>query len=288
MIIDAHIHLWNPLHGRDMGIDRQALSWGRARQGEDVYYAAPPAFEDSQSTYERALAHMDWLGIDRAVVLQEFMDGKQDDYLAHVRQAAPRRFSCTALFDQRYFDDPKGSFGEAIDGKGLQGFLVKTPIPIPEITVPALLPMWRECAARGLPVVLKDGAPDDICRLVDAVPDLKVVLSHLAGCFGSEEAHEKRLQIAAMYPNVFIDAGALTYRQRYPFPGAQARLRRALQTVGADKIAWGSDYPRPPLVADASYKQQLEFVTVDCGFLTDAQREALLGGTALRVYCWDV
>ncbi len=287
MIIDAHIHLWNPLHGRDMGVDRQALSWGRARQGDSIYYAAPPAFEDSQSTYERALAHMDWLGIDRAVVLQEFMDGKQDDYLAEVRKAAPRRFSCTALFDRHYLDDPKGCFSEAIDAKGLQGFLVKTPDPIPAIAVPALLPMWRECAVRGLPVVLKNGAPDDIRRLVDAVPELKVVLSHFAGCFGPEEEYEQRLRIAAEHPNAFIDAGALTYRQRYPFADARERLRRALQVVPAERIAWGTDYPRPPLVADSSYKQQLEFITIVCDFLSDAQREAILGGTALRVYAWD-
>lgn len=287
MIIDAHIHLWNPLHGRDMGVDRQALSWGRARQGDRVYYAAPPSFEDSQSTYERALAHMDWLGIARAVVLQEFMDGKQDDYLAQVRRAAPQRFSCTALLDRHYLADPKGCFAEAIDRKGLQGFLVKTPDPIPVIAVPELLPMWRECAARGLPVVLKNGAPDDIRRLVDAVPGLKVVLSHFAGCFGPEDEYEQRLQIAGERPNVFIDAGALTYQQRYPFAGARERLRRALQTVSADKIAWGTDYPRPPLVADSSYKQQLEFITMDCDFLTEEQREAILGGTALRVYVWE-
>ena len=30
------------------------------------------------------------------------------------------------------------------------------------------------------------------------------------------------------------------------------------------KIVWGSDYHRPGLVADASYKQQLEFITVEC------------------------
>lgn len=287
MIIDAHIHLWNPLHGRDMGVDRVALRWGRAREGDRVYYAAPPAFEDSQSTYERALAHMDWLGIERAVVLQEFMDGKQDDYLAEVRKAAPTRFSCTALFDRHYLDDPKGCFTEAIDRRGLQGFLVKTPDPIPAIAVPALLPIWRECAARGLPVVLKNGAPDDIRRLVDGAPGLKVVLSHFAGCFGPQDEYEQRLAIAAECPNVFIDAGALTYRQRFPFPEARERLRLAVERVSADRIAWGSDYPRPPLVADASYKQQLEFITIECDFLTDAQRDAILGGTALRVYAWD-
>ena len=108
MIIDAHIHLWNPLRGDGMGTEREALSWGRARENDRIYYACPPSFEDSQSTYQRALAHMDMLGINKAVVLQEFMDGKQDDYLSTVQKLAPKRFSCMALFDHLYLDDPLG------------------------------------------------------------------------------------------------------------------------------------------------------------------------------------
>jgi len=39
-------------------------------------------------------------------------------------------------------------------------------------------------------------------------------------------------------------------------------------------------------VAEASYKQQLEFITVECAFLTEADRAEILAGTALRVYPW--
>jgi L-galactono-1,5-lactonase len=287
MIIDAHVHLWNRLHGDDFGVDRQALGWGRAREGEHTYYATPPAFEDSLSTYPRALAHMDWLGIERAVVVQEFMDGKQDDYLATVRQECPQRFSCLALFDRAYFDDPLASFAHAIDELHLQGFLVKTPHPFPEIALPQLWPLWEACAERGLPVVLKDGANADVRRLIAAVPRLKLVLSHFAGVFGPPDDHREKLEIVASSPNVTIDAGAITFRQRYPFERAQDLLQEAVEVVGADKIAWGSDYPRPGLVADNSYRQQLDFVQEECGFLTPAQRDWILGGTALRVYCWE-
>ena len=286
MIVDAHIHLWNPLHGKDTGVDREALRWGRARQGTREYYAAPPSFEDSQSTYERALAHMDWLGIDRAVVLQETMDGNQDAYLTQVRRVCPERFSCMALFDGSYYGDPLGGYRRAVEENKLQGLLVKTPQPYEEIGVPALMPLWQACADRGLPIVLKDGAPDDVRRLVAAVPGLKIVLSHFGGCSGPREEHEERLRIAADSEHVYLDSGALTYRQKYPFVEAQERLQQAVETVGAGKIVWGSDYPRPQLVADNSYKQQLAFITHECGFLTEAQRDQILGGTASSVYCW--
>jgi len=287
MIIDAHIHLWNRLHGDDLGISRKALGWGRAEQDGKVYYATPPSFDDSLSTYERALAHMDWLGIERAVVLQEFMDGKQDDYLAEVRRLCPNRFSCTALFDKHYLDDPLGNFAQAIDDKKLQGFLVKTPHPFAEIATPRLLPLWQICAEKGLPVVLKDGKPAEIRKLVRMVPHLKVVLSHFGGMFGSLEEWRERAAIAAESDHVTFDAGAISYGQRYPFARAKERLQEAVETMGAAKIAWGSDYPRPELVANASYKQQLEFITQECDFLSADQKEQILSGTALRVYKWD-
>lgn len=287
MIIDAHIHLWNRLHGLDSGVDRQALTWGRAREGDRTYYATPPSFEDSLSTYQRALAHMDWLEIERAVVLQEFMDGKQDEYLAQVRGAEPRRFSCLALFDRHYLADPLAAFDMAIKVNHLQGFLVKTPEPFSALDTPNLLPFWRLCSEQNLPVVLKDGAPNEVLRLLKRVPGIKLVLSHFAGCFGSEPDYRARLELAANWENVTIDTGALTYLQTYPFVKAQERLQQAIEVVGADKIAWGSDYPRPQLHADNSYKQQLEFITSECRFLSAEERDQILFRTALRVYQWD-
>ncbi|MBC7235253.1 MAG: amidohydrolase [Chloroflexi bacterium] len=287
MIIDAHIHLWNRLHGTEQGIDREALRWGQARQNGRIYYATPPAFEDSLSTYERALAHMEWLGIDRAVVLQELIDGKQDDYLAQVRRECPQRFSCMALFDRWTYEDPMAAFAEAIEAKRLQGYLVKTPDPFSELAISRLIPLWQACAERGLPIVLKNGAPADIVKLVTAVPTLKVVLSHFAGALGNGEEHEKRLAIAAEYENVFIDTGGLNHLRKHPWPKSVEQMHHAVERVGANKIAWGSDYPRPTLVADASYKQQLQFITELCTFLSDEQREQILSGTALRVYKWD-
>ena len=288
MLIDAHIHLWGRLHGDDSGVDREALGWGRARQGDRVYYAAPPSFEDSLSTYERALAHMEWLGIDRAVVYQSPMDGKQDDYFAQVRKACPDRFCCLAFLDKSACEAPMAALGDAIDARGLQGFVVNTPNPIPEIAVPRLMPLWNACAERGLPVVVQNGVPKDVRRLVDAVPDLKVVFSHFcAAGFGPEEEHLERLAIVASSPNVYTDTGALTHRQRYPFQQGKETLLRAFEHISARDIMWGSDYPRPPLVADASYKQQFEFITIECDFLDDDQRERMLSGTALEVYPWE-
>jgi predicted TIM-barrel fold metal-dependent hydrolase len=203
-----------------------------------------------------------------------------------VRQAVPGRFSCLALFDRHYYDNPRETLQAAFEREGLQGLLVKTPNPFEEIVTPALAPVWAACAERGYPVVLKNGTPATARRLLAAAPGLKVVFSHFAGASGPIEEFRERLAIVAGEEHATIDSGGLTYRHRYPFPRCQELLHEAVERVGAAKIAWGSDYPRPGLVVDTSYQQQIDFVTVECTFLSDAQREEVLSGTALRVYAW--
>jgi predicted TIM-barrel fold metal-dependent hydrolase len=149
------------------------------------------------------------------------------------------------------------------------------------------MPLWRACAERGLPVIVQNGVPADVRALVEAVPDLAVVFAHFCGAgFGPEADYQQRLAIVASSPNVYTDTGALAHRQRYPFAQAKVTLQRALERIRAEDILWGSDYPRPGLVADASYKQQLEFVTVECDFMSAVQRDRILGGTALAIYPW--
>jgi predicted TIM-barrel fold metal-dependent hydrolase len=71
MIIDAHIHLWNPLYEKVIGVNREALSWRIARQCDRVYYALLQLLRQPEHLRPRPGSH-DYLGINRAVVLQEF------------------------------------------------------------------------------------------------------------------------------------------------------------------------------------------------------------------------
>jgi predicted TIM-barrel fold metal-dependent hydrolase len=146
------------------------------------------------------------------------------------------------------------------------------------------MPLWEACQERGLPVVLKNGDTGDIDRLATRLPDLKIVLSHFGGF--RESVNRERIAVIQAHGNVTLDSGGLPHRMRYPFAQAQEVMHEVVEAVGADRIAWGSDYPRPTLTADVSYKQQLEFITLECDFLSPVQREQIVSGTALRIYPW--
>ena len=59
-------------------------------------------------------------------------------------------------------------------------------------------------------------------------------------------------------------------------------MKQAVGAIGADKIMWGSDYPRTML--DFTYHQSLDWLRDGCEFLTDKEKSAILGGNAARLY----
>ena len=65
-------------------------------------------------------------------------------------------------------------------------------------------------------------------------------------------------------------------------PGAQAAFEEAVRQVGAEKLMWGSDFPRT--MVDFTYEQTLDFLIDGCAFLSDTERAAILGGTTSRVF----
>ena len=48
-----------------------------------------------------------------------------------------------------------------------------------------------------------------------------------------------------------------------------------------DKLMWGSDYPRT--MTDITYRSAIRFIT-DSPKLTEAEKDAFLGGNAARFY----
>ena len=85
-IIDAHSHLWLRQETSWDGKEIRSLKNGRSIfLGEEVQMM-PPFILDSRNTAEVFLSNMDYAQVGAAVVVQEFIDGLQNDYLEEVQR----------------------------------------------------------------------------------------------------------------------------------------------------------------------------------------------------------
>src|SRR4051812_34925627 len=98
MIIDAHIHIWDKVHGKISNeIPVSPLSNGMIRIGDKELLGMPAYMLDCAARAEYAVAEFDAAGVDVGVVVQEYMDGVQNDYVRHARERFSGRLIAHAL-----------------------------------------------------------------------------------------------------------------------------------------------------------------------------------------------
>ncbi len=136
------------------------------------------------------------------------------------------------------------------------------------------------CVAAGRPVLVHasesvghgypgkgTATPEKLLAFVAAFPALRVVFAHWGGGL---PFYELMPEVRLACVNVAYDTGASTYLYR------PAVFRTVVDLVGADRVLWGSDYP--VLRQDRFLRRTL------AAGLTEPELEAVLGGSARRVY----
>ncbi len=285
MIIDAHVHLANELTGF-----RKPLRYGKIIEDEKVSQWFPPSFDPPASHPEVLLGYMDQAGVDRAIIVQHHLYGDQNGTTLAAVRRWPDRFDGYAYlgaFDHRDDADRLEAFIE----QGLLGLKIEL------ATTRRLRPSFRFDGAhewriwerldrlrRPLALDLIGTPPDDVPalrRMLDEFSHLTIVNCHVGGPGDPNWEEKARL---GEHPRVWSDLAALplllTPAQEYPFPRAQEFIRWAVETLGSERLLWGTDYP--PMLTVATYQQWLDLVRRHCDFLLEEQRAAIIGGNAAR------
>ena len=293
LIIDAHSHLWLQQDTTWNGLPIRSLNNGRSLfLGEEVQMI-PPFIIDGRNTAEVFLSNMDYAQVAAAVVVQEFIDGMQNDYLAEVSRQYPDRFLTCGMVD--YLTDgfyvqaeklitEQGFRGIAIPGHRLLGR---------PLTSPEMMKMFRLMEAKDvfLSITLEDGM-EQVSQLREVIaecPRLRIAIGHLGMANPPEtpcwENESWRRQIAlARQPNVMIEMGGITWlynAEFYPFPSAVHAIREVIAIAGADKLMWGSDYPRT--ITAITYRMSYDFI-LKSPELSDGDKRLILGENACRFY----
>lgn len=292
MIIDAHSHLWLKQDTSWDGKPIRSLKNGRSIfLGEEVQMI-PPFIIDGRNTAEVFLSNMDYAQVSAAVVVQEFIDGIQNDYLAEVQRHYPDRFLTCGMVD--YLKDDFCEEAVALMDHGFKGIAIPGHRLLGKpLTSDEMLKMFREMERRNvfLSITLEDGDKQvsELSEVIAECPRLRVAIGHLGmanppqtPCWENESW--RRQILLARHENVMIESGGITWlynSEFYPFPSAIRAIREAAALVGMEKLMWGSDYPRT--ITAITYRMSYDFV-VKSQELTDEEKRLFLGENAKKFY----
>jgi predicted TIM-barrel fold metal-dependent hydrolase len=142
--------------------------------------------------------------------------------------------------------------------------------------------MYELCADAGLVVLSHSGPapagspgsarPGDFAPVLRKWPDLRLVLAHLGGASWRETA-----AVAADFPQLVFDLSEIIEWTGAPHAPTASELSALIRQIGADRVMLGSDFPwyDPLRTADR---------VAGLPRLSNAERAAILGGTAMRVF----
>jgi predicted TIM-barrel fold metal-dependent hydrolase len=273
--IDAHSHIWT----RD--VKNYPLT---DNQGLEVL--DPPSF-----TTEELLAVAQKHDVQRVVLIAHGKFYRFDNsYMTDTFLKYPGRFRVVAMVDDAS-KDPSGQM-KKLQKLGATGFRITPKIRGRDkwLNNDGMESMWKTAAETG----------QAMCCLIDCIdlpavkkmcakhPDTKVVIDHFARVGIDGEIPDKDVKLLASlakHKNVHVKISAYYAlgKKKPPHLELLPMIKRLVEAYGCDRLMWASDAPYQ-IVGENNYTASIDLIRKHADFLSDAQRLALLRGTAEKVF----
>jgi L-fuconolactonase len=290
MIIDAQVHLWEP--------DRPDRPWPPYHHLGSHHPEADPPVDAAEQ-----IAAMDAIGVDRAVVVPpSWADDGSNASAIEWAAEHPDRFAVMGLFEFEVPGAPE-RLEHWLDQPGMLGIRAGSSSSTSGPWMhPDTFPwFWKIAEERRIPIMISPSpSPSALGPIAERHPDLALIIDHL-GISPHWALHPDDDPVAdrnffgdrfdevlaqARYPGVMVKFSSLPLvsKEDFPYRDLYPHLRRAFDAYGPDRIMWGSDYSVLKM-NNLGYRECLNHVR-GLDFLTDADRDKILGGTLMRVLNW--
>lgn len=278
-IIDAHSHLWLK---QDTTVDGQQICQLEPNRSRSLFFGEerqmlPPFMIDGKNSAEVFLSNMDYAQVGAAVVVQEVIDGNQNEYLTKVQEQYPDRFFCMGMAWN--LDEADAVCEAGLKGIAFPGHRMHDPLH-------TLMPVFKMMEEKGMVLSMCLGEDEsqiaEMAEVIQECPQLKVAIGH----FGmvTTPAFKSQVMLARCGENVMVESGGITWlynSEFYPYPSAVRSIKEVADWVGMDRLMWGSDYPRT--ITAITYKMSYDFI-VKSKELSEQDKAMFLGENALRFY----
>lgn len=287
LIIDSHAHLWLRQNTQIDGQVIRTTQGGRSLFFGEERQMLPPFLIDGRNRAEVFLSNMDYAQVAAAVIVQEFIDGNQNSYLARVQRRFPQRFITCALCDFRhpgFLPQAYRAIKQGFRGMALPAHRLPAEGDASNLCSNEMMNLLAYMQAHNvlLSVTLEgERQVAQMREIVTEFPHLRIAVGHFG--MPTTSCWEQQILLARA-PNVRIESGGITWlynSEFYPYPTALRSLRRAIDLVGVDRLMWGSDYPRT--ITAITYRMSYDFISKSNEF-TEEEKTAFLGSNAKAFY----
>ncbi len=271
-IIDPHVHVW---------------------KHDPQFPFAPGANVPARdATPEMLLALMKANGVVRTVIIQVIHYRYDNRFLAAVLKQYPGTFHGVCRVDP--LDPAAPDHLSRLTEQGFRGVRLSPSAGASGdwFRGPLMPPLWKRC--RDLRVPMTVLAPitrmPDVAALLDSLPELTVVIDHMADCPIDQPAELEKLIALKRYPNVFVKVSHTwsISRQPYPWLDAQQYVHRLYDAFGPRRLMWATDWPIVENTPHATYARALTVVRDEMKFLNAEDKHWMLNQTIQRVWPFEI
>ncbi len=276
MIVDAQVHLWKA----------ESDDW---KWVPGLVPQLPEPF-----TIERLVPMMDEAGVDRVVIVPPSWPGDRNDYALEAVRRYPTRFR---IMGKIPVQDPKSAallpkWKEQMGMAGLR-VIFNTPQTLPRLTDGSVDWLWAAAEKAELPVMcFAPAGTSAFGRIAERHPGLNLILDHM----GTTAAMARDNTIAqaigdtvalARYPNISakVSASPGLSREPYPWRDVAIHIKRVFDAYGPQRSYWGTDLTNS--YAKGSYRQRITQFTEELGFLSESDKDWVMGRAILQRLKWS-
>lgn len=274
LIVDSQLHLWTA--------ERPDWRWVPGQNPQ-----LPEPF-----TIERALPLADAAGVDRIVVVPPSWTGDRNDYALEAARRYPGRF---AVMGRLALRDPAAPAQLAAwrSQPGMLGVRITFLGPAEKWLEDGTSDwFWPAAERAGIPVMLLAAEKGPaLTRIAERHPRLTMILDHMGLVTGVVRAGRTAIAIdhaasLARFPNVSVKLSAAPNysTQPYPFRDMTPHIRRLFDAFGPRRCYWGTDLTNE--FARASYRQRITHFTEELDFLSEADKDWIMGRALLERLDW--
>lgn len=199
------------------------------------------------------VAAMDQAGVDKAAIVHSSTTyGFDNSYVCEATAQYPKRFTAVGSVDLMEPDAPE--MIRKWMAKGLTGLRIFTGGSTKEFDTSSLddpksFPAWEVCSEEGLPMCIQTGASGlaQVAGLAKRFPKVNIILDHLARPDVTDgPPYEKAAGLFALapVPNIYLKLTPRIFGDvKKGAASAETFFPRLVEVFGANRLAWGSNYP---------------------------------------------